>query len=1011
MRAAWARFAVAACAAIALLSTRADAAEPSGRETLNFNQGWRFHRVDPTSPPVVQLPASALVARGEFPDGAAATTITFGDTTARFVALESTRSQRPDDAHAAIAELDLIDAAGHPLDRARWRVAYASSEEPGNPATAILDGRADTFWHSRYTPEPFPHHPHLVVIDLGEAARFSGFRYLPRPSALPGRIKGFRFYAARDPFPLPPPAATAELDGSPADFADTDWELVNVPHPVRLEPWNASGEVNFRGLCWYRKHFMLADRWHGKRMTLQFGGAMQVADVWLNGHHITTHFGGYLPFTLDVTDDVRFGSDNVIALRLDNRDQPLVPPGKPEGSLDFDYFGGLYRDVHFVVTEPVHVSDPMLADRVAGGGVQVTFPLVSAGVATLAVKTDVATEWVVPQLCDVEQELLDADGHTVASVKDGGRGSIPAMGFHTFLQRLVVNHPHLWHPNHPYLYLLRTRIGGIGTVDQVDTPIGIRTFEFRPDGLFINGERFFSVGFNHHQDFPYLGVAVPDALQYRDVAKLRAAGMTSFRSHYPHAPAFMDACDRLGVLTIVSTPGWQYFKDDPTFLARSYQDTREMVRLNRNRPSVVLWEVGLNESGYSEAYARAAHRAVHEEFPDGPCYTSGDARLRFQRADPIFDVTYNGSFEPPKRPMWWREFGDNVDMNWGDQVSDNRVARGYGEAALLLQATSLTWAPGRSLAAVYEQADAPYCGADLWAGIDCDRGYHPTPFLGGILDKGRLPKFSYYAFAAQRPPGLHVAGVDDGPVVFMANLMTRFSPKDVTVFSNCEQVRLLRSDHGKPFAAVATLPVVAEGKLPHGPVVFKAALPETVDGCRLRAEGLIGGQVVAQQSLGTAGVPRRLVVTVDDCGRPPVADGSDVVVVHAAVVDRAGNTATWDDRSVTFAVDGPGDVVGDASIEANPARAELGIATALVRTRPSVGRITVRATARGLPPAEASFDALPLAEPVVPGRDVGRFVIAAPTVGATTTPAAAMPPSEVMQAQQSQDAAGRGPQR
>ena len=806
--------------------------------------------------------------------------------------------------------------------------------------------------------------------------------------------QGWRFHRVD---PTPPPAA--DVDASPAAFADGAWEIVNLPHPVRLEPWNAGGELNFRGPCWYRKHFTLEDRWKGKRLTIQFGGAMQVADVWLNGRHVTTHLGGYLPFTLDVTDGVAFGADNVIALRLDNRDQPLVPPGKPEKDLDFDYFGGLYRDVRFVVTDPVHVTDVMLADKPAGGGVFVTFPAVSAERATVQVKTDIATPG--PQDVEVRQELLDGDGHAVGSATS--TGSVAGQGGHTFTQRFDVDHPKLWHPNHPYLYALHTRVYDHGRLaDEVVTRIGIRTFAFRPDGLFINGERFFSIGFNHHQDVPYLGVAVPDAMQARDVAKLRAAGMTSFRSHYPHAPAFMDACDELGVLTIVSTPGWQYFKNDPAFLARSYQMTREMIRINRNRPSVILWEIGLNESGYSEAYARAAQAAAHAEFPDGPCYTAGDARLNFQKGDPIFDVTYNGSWQPAKRPMWCREYGDNKDMNWSDQVSDNRVARGYGEAAMLLQAVSLQ----RSTKEQFD-ANPTILGADLWAGIDCDRGYHPLPFLGGILDKGRLPKFSYFMYASQRPAAQHVPGVVDGPMVFVANLMTRYSPKDVTVFSNCEEVRLSVGRRGKPFAVVGTQKVVSDGKLPHAQVVFANALPTLIDGLGLKAEGLIGGAVVAEQSLGTAGVPRKLLLAIDTDGHDLIADGSDAAFVHATLADRYGNGVPHDDRTVTFSVDGPADVVGDASIEANPARLELGIATALIRTRPRAGRVVVRATARGIPPVEFALDTRPLGEPAVPGRDVGRAGGAGPLMPSPAPTTAAMPSDETMRAQQAQDALGQ----
>lgn len=980
-------------------------AQSAGRETLNFNQGWRFYRIEAPPPADVQLPPAAMIAQGEFSAGHEAKTVTFRQALARYVALESTSSQRPDDPHAAIAELDLLDAAGQTPGREIWRIAYASSAQPGNPPEAILDGDPGTFWHSRYSPTPFPHHPHFVVIDLGEIRQLTGFRYLPRAQDLPGLIKGYRFYASAAPFPGLSQAEN--VDGSPVDFNDTDWEIVNLPHTVRLEPWNASGGENFRGLCWYRKHFTLDDRWKGKRMLLDFGGAMQVAEVWLNGKKITTHYGGYLPFVLDISALARFGSDNVIALRLDNRDQPLVPPGKPQNSLDFTYFGGLYRDVRLTVTELLHVTDPLLSTTPAGGGVFVTFPQVGADKATVRVKTEVANGFDAVRNCQLRQDLIDAEGKTVASASNAE--SIAGSADHTFTQLLTVTQPSLWHPDHPYLYSLRTSVyDGESLADEVVTRIGIRTFEFRTDGLFINGQRFYSIGFNHHQDYPYIGYAVPDSLQYRDVRKMREANMTSFRSHYPHARSFMDACDELGVLTIVSTPGWQYFNTNPVFLNRSYQATREMVRLNRNRPSVILWEIGLNETGYSKEFAEQGQKIVHEEFPDGPCYTSGDGSLDWQKADPVFDVLYKAPFNQSRRPEWWREFGDFYDMNWDDQVSGNRVARGYGEYAMLLQARNHQ----EALVSMLDPARHDD-GADLWAGIDCDRGYHPTPFLGGILDKARLPKFDYYLFASQRPADLHVDSLDDGPMVFIANLMTRFSPKDVTVFSNCEEVRLLFTPREKPEEIVGTQKIVKKRTLPHAPAIFKSALPDLLDGCRLKAQGLIGGKVVAEQSIGTAGVPVKLALTLDRCGRDLIADGSDIMPIHAMLEDRNGNVVTLGDETVLFSTSGPADVVGDASIEANPTRTELGIATALIRSRPQPGKITVTATVRGLSPAELEFESLALTDPVVLGRDVGQMSMEHSTAQPTAPVAgpAVMPGADVIKAQtQSQNLRKESPQ-
>jgi len=413
-----------------------------------------------------------------------------------------------------------------------------------------------------------------------------------------------------------------------AVWNDADWEQVNLPHTVRLEPLNASGGRNYQGVCWYQKHFAILPEWHGKKVHIVCQGAMQVADVWLNGTHLTTHYGGYLPFTLDISSYVQSSNNQtaVLTVRLDNSDNPEVPPGKPQDQLDFVYFGGLYRSVQLQVLGDLHISDPVMASRPAGGGIFVTYPSITSEMAIVQIQTDVVNKSSSKRHARVRQKLFSADG-SLAAMSDI-LTDVEASSSKTVTQSVQVPRPELWHPEHPHLYLLHTTVfdGGTGAGQPIDdeyTRIGIRTFQIdKEKGLTINGEKFFSLGANRHQDHPYVGYALPASAHYRDAKKLREAGFTSYRCHYPQDPAFMDACDELGILAIISNPGWQFVGDE-IFRQRVYQNAREMIRRDRNRPCVLLWEAQLNETDNS-LVAAELYRIVHEEFPVESCYAAGD---------------------------------------------------------------------------------------------------------------------------------------------------------------------------------------------------------------------------------------------------------------------------------------------------------------------------------------------------------------------------------------------------
>lgn len=747
--------------------------------------------------------------------------------------------------------------------------------------------------------------------------------------------------------------------GKPVLFAsDFQWEAATLPHSVRLEPRDVSGGQNYRGLCWYRKHFALAPDWKDRILYLNFQGAMQVADVWLNGKHLTTHYGGYIPFTLDFSSVALFDQPNELVVRLDNTDNPEVPPGKPQGDLDFLYFGGLYRSVRLQVLQKLHISDAILRDKPAGGGLFVTYPAVSAEEAVAQVKTEVQNESNAPRRCVVRQELVAPNGEVAANSDQ--TLTIAATSASTATQILKVLEPTLWHPEHPHLYTLRTTVLEDETVvDTLSTRIGIRSIRFEPErGLILNGKPFFSVGANRHQDHPYVGYALPPSAHRRDAIKLREAGFTSFRSHYPHDLSFMDACDELGILTIVSNPGWQFMGDD-LFRKRVYQDAREVIRLERNRPSVIIWEAQLNETDNSTV-AVELYRIVHEEYPGPEAYSAGDVVGKQVEGFHGWDVNYVSRGERDmSKPFWIREWGDQVD-NWSDQQGRVRVARGWGEVPMQVQASSHL----ASLDKIHAMSPLP-AGADLWAGIDSYRGYHHQPFLGAPLDVFRLPKFDYFMFQSQRPAEKTQLGIGSGPMVFIANYATFHSPSTVVVFSNCEQVRLYQN--GK---SVATQKPDTDFHVTHPPFSFKVGdfsetrsmlfasgvAPAGTEIGELRAEGLIGGKVVASHLIHSPGVPTSIELKLDSCGVDPVANGVDWVRVYAHICDARGTTHPYADDLVTFSVKGGGSILGDASIGANPVRAEAGIATALVRTTWIAGAIEVRASAPGLKDAVLQFD-------------------------------------------------------
>ena len=706
-----------------------------------------------------------------------------------------------------------------------------------------------------------------------------------------------------------------------ASFNDKEWQNVNLPHTLNLVPLEGSGGMNYRGGAWYRKHFDRPENMSDKRVVLYFEAIMGKSKIWVNDSLVKEHFGGFLPISIDVTDCLN-DKNNVISVWTDNADDPMYPPGKPQHTLDFCYFGGIYRDAYLISTDKNnYITDQNHTDIVAGGGVFVTYEDVSEKLASINIQLDYHGN------AKPVFTLKDAQGNTVA---------------HTSKNKIVVKKPNLWSPRNPYLYDLEVRlVKGKKTVDGYTKKAGIRSVEFsHKEGLILNGKPYDGklIGANRHQDFALIGNALSNSLHYRDALKLKNSGMEIIRNaHYPQDPAFMDACDALGLFVIVNTPGWQFWNEDSIFEKRVYSDIRSMVRRDRNHPSVIMWEPILNETWYPERFAKNVHNIVKEEFPFEGCYTACDLEAK---GSEYFDVIFShplelngqGEHVDTTKVYFTREFGDNVD-DWNSHNSPSRVARQWGETAQLIQAKHYA-NPPYSYTTLQTLGEAPtyHFGGTLWHSFDHQRGYHPDPFYGGIMDAFRRPKYSYYMFQAQAK---HIE-----PMVYIASELSPFSAQDVTVFSNCSSVKLhtysgdtlrLKKRNGRWFTFKGAFDFMADKKLSYAGKQHLAVMTAT---------GFDEfGKEVAKEVKQMSRRASQLRLVIDTMSVAPQANGGDLVVVTAQMVDKNGMVKRLNNSEVVFEVEGEAHLV----TYQNPVPILWGEASVILRMTTKAGKVTVKA--------------------------------------------------------------------
>lgn len=790
------------------------------------------------------------------------------------------------------------------------------------------------------------------------------------------------------------------------EFNDKDWTVVSLPDGIEYLPIEASGCINYQGEVWYRKHFTPDAALKGKKLFLHFEAIMGKSKVFVNGKLLTEHFGGYLPVIADVTDVLDWNGDNVIAVWADNSDDPSYPPGKAQDVLDYTYFGGIYRDCWLIAHNNVFITDPNYENEVAGGGLFVAFGKVSDALAEVQLKIHVRNATKNPFSGRVEYMLLQPDGTEVARLSD--KIQVKVGRATTVSDRMPVKQPMLWTPSTPTLYNLLVRVldkeGNV--IDGYRRRIGIRSIEFKgKDGFYLNGRPYGKplIGANRHQDFAVVGNAVANSIHWRDAKKLKDVGMEIIRNaHCPQDPAFMDACDELGLFVIVNTPGWQFWNDAPEFAQRVYSDIRNVVRRDRNHPSVWLWEPILNETWYPADFAKNTRDIVDAEYPYPYCYSGSDSEARGHENFPVYFAhpanMQDASKEiDPTKTYFTREWGDNVD-DWSSHNSPSRVARNWGEQPMRVQAQhyACPYYPVTSYDVLYKQSPQ-HVGGCLWHSFDHQRGYHPDPFYGGLMDVFRQPKYSYYMFMAQRPAVKNDRNAGSGPMVYIAHEMTPFSGKDVTVYSNCDEVRLTFNKGGKTYtykkdknrpgmpSPVITFPDVYDF------MVDKAfSRTQKQDDVYLLAEGLIDGKVVATHKVVPARRPEKILLWMDNEGTDLKADGSDFVTVVAAVADKNGNIKRLNNYNIRFSIEGEGRLLGGPGVLANPVPVKWGTAPVLVQSTLKPGKIRITASVlfegSQMPiSGELEFESKPSVFPLVyDAADAARIPLGSASAGQNT---------------------------
>jgi beta-galactosidase len=736
------------------------------------------------------------------------------------------------------------------------------------------------------------------------------------------------------------------LPAASRSFDDADWRSIDLPHDWAVElPFVNDPELQAKGfhplgrrypetsVGWYRRVFELPAEDAGKRITIEFDGAYRESLVVLNGFYVGRHSGGYDPFGFDVSDFTSPGQPNVLLVRVDATQ-----------SDGWFYEGaGIYRHVWLVKTHPVHV-------RRWGTFVRSE---IGPDAATLSILTEVENQGDAAGHVRIVSRIVDPSGSAVAE-DVATPATIGAGDRRDYRQQVVVSRPRLWSLEQPSLYRLRTEVQVDGqTVDSGETPFGIRSARFDARrGFLLNGTPVKLKGTCNHQDHAGVGAALPDAVQDYRVRRLQEMGGNALRtSHNPPTPELLDACDRMGLLVLDET---RMMSSNPEGL----QQFENLVRRDRNHPSVVMWSMGNEESqastprGVSILTAMKAVATRHDgsrPVTIAPIFAIGTGGLAvgdvagYNYMDPGAEAFHEAQ---PDKPVVGTETVSAVGTR-GVYVTDKTkgLVASYDPYTTSGRASAEGWWR-------FCSARDWLSGGFVWTGFDyrgepSPNGWPNVSSQYGILDTCGFPKDSFYYYQSwwTKKPVLHLFPHWNWP---------GYEGRKIAVwaYSNLDAVELFHNGRSLGRKAVPRDSHVA-WVVPYAPGTIEA-------------RGWKAGRPAMTARRDTTGPAARLVLRPDR--ESLSADGEDVAMLAVEVQDARGRTVPVTDDVVTFRVTGPARLIGtgngdptDQSPDKGDARrAFSGWCMALVQSTPTAGPITVEATSPSLAPATATLSSRPV---------------------------------------------------
>jgi beta-galactosidase len=756
--------------------------------------------------------------------------------------------------------------------------------------------------------------------------------------------------------------------GQEPGLSDASWRVLNLPHDWSVEgkfskdnPATPGGGALPGGIGWYRKSFTLPNSEKGKLIYIEFDGVYRNSEVWINGNYLGKRPYGYSSFRYELTPYIKFGEKNLIAVKVDNSQQP---------NSRWYSGSGIYRNVWLVSTGKIAVDH---------WGTYITTPEVNLQTSEVKLQVKIKNDESNNRSVSLKTIIYDKSGRKVNSIVT--KELLKANSVTTAEQKLSIDKPVLWSDENPYLYKAVTTIENNKVADIYETNFGIRIFYFDIiKGFILNGKQVKIKGVCNHHDLGFLGAAINTRALERQLEILKEMGCNGIRtSHNPPAPELLDLCDKMGFIVMDEAfDMWKKKKTDFDYALDwdewHERDLSDMVLRDRNHPSVFVWSIGneileqwdstgipitkelvgivknldntrpvtsnlndpqpknyLYKSGALDLVGFSYHQDNFVSFPDS------FPNQKFIGSETTSALATRGHYDMPSDSI--RRWPIRWDLPF-DKGNPDNTCSSYDNCSAPWGSTN---EESLSLIMKYDFLSGMY----IWTGFDYLG--EPTPYgwpsrssYFGIVDLAGFPKDAFYLYKAEwtKKPVLHIFphwNWKDGQKI------------DVWAYTNCDEVELFLNGQSLGSKKKSADDLHLMWRLKYKPGILKAI-------------GKKDGKEILTSEVKTAGAPAKIILEPDR--KKIKADGDDLSFITVKVVDENGTLVPDANNLIHFTVTGEGKIIGvdnglqtsDESFKANMRKAFNGLCLAVIQSTPLQGKMKVTATSEGLKEASAFID-------------------------------------------------------